>query len=930
VVALLELATALPTTVQFKPLPPQTSYLLDIRNLLPEVLATWKKDLSPDFTPGAETPELPHISDKKIKERLRPFLKQAAEVASGLAVEEKLVDHLFERLADAHPEVVRVLFRFVKASALRSDSQAERSSKTALRNSFRQDVHLDDEAPILVIGRPDDFGGYDVPVHEAPADEQEPTDFRRLMDRAGYPNRFYFTGTKSHLGICDRKTWSTYRETQRGVLDVGFIYMGRLDNGHPVMVATGTTSLGTYASVRLLLQNRPDVQQAVGEFIGARSASCVDIGFQCHLESLSGSRPFPLAHSPQHLRIEILNPNDMVGYAWSRAAHRQLRFLLAKPLPATARELHADECMEWAVAAGEDDQEAGGRRLHQIRIEVKQPQEINRNQLLLPSEPMARLVAKIRADLQADRQVWSRRLEEWGTPPLTGIEEDRSYRTFHPILLLGATGTGKQWIAELIAKDWTGETLEGEQDSWRASGQGRLAVLNAARKSLNERLDKWKEAQADEASGLLTFSAVACPETLLDSELFGVAKETATGVAERPGAFIMAGTGVLFLDEFLELPSEQQARLLVALQTGRVRPAGAGREYAYVSRLVAATNRASTEDELMRLVSEKVVRADLVARFSRRYALPPLRERALEIIPLLIELLRADRLLGAEQLERGVVRISRPALEALASYHYPENIRDLRRLADNLPDDLVEAFRQKIGPDDKRPFAALAQHAICLKHLAHLGVVSSPPKTHEELEFFEFQLAFPDADSIPRQSDPDVAKFLFPELYGIRASLRAMKKCADAWPAGGDLTGEELAERIRKEPFWDGFRKLHHVLQEIHAGFHKDNKKGLRLREIREAIKAARERMGERFANELPFARYEELFYKSWKSPTIKRDYVEKLKDWNSIIDAAVAELQKRKKQDAEIKRPGKPQTLHNRVTLSILLGHALPDNWPD
>ena len=43
--------------------------------------------------------------------------------------------------------------------------------------------------------------------------------------------------------------------------------------------------------------------------------------------------PFPLAYSPQNLRIEILNPNDMVGYTWSRTAYRKLQFLFYRPVP---------------------------------------------------------------------------------------------------------------------------------------------------------------------------------------------------------------------------------------------------------------------------------------------------------------------------------------------------------------------------------------------------------------------------------------------------------------------------------------------------------------------------------------------------------------------------------------------------------------------
>ena len=201
--------------------------------------------------------------------------------------------------------------------------------------------------------------------------------------------------------------------------------------------------------------------------------------------------------------------------------------------------------MRWHLEDTDDEHRSGGRRLHQISVEVKSREILHRNQLLLPSEALAELITTIRADLRADRQVWSKKLHKWGESPVPAIQDDDSYRTFRPILVLGATGTGKQWIAELIAKDWAGETLEEEQSRWQSSATKRLVVLNKAHASLDEHLVKWPDTPAGQSRGLLTFSAVSCPDTLLDSELFGVAHETASGVAEKPGAFIMAGTGIL-------------------------------------------------------------------------------------------------------------------------------------------------------------------------------------------------------------------------------------------------------------------------------------------------------------------------------------------------------------------------------------------------
>lgn len=198
-------------------------------------------------------------------------------------------------------------------------------------------------------------------------------------------------------------------------------------------------------------------------------------------------------------------------------------------------------------------------------------------------------------DMRIDLADWRAKLDGWRDAAnrfLTNIEQDPSYRTHRPILLLGETGVGKQWIADAIADRWAGETLEDEQHHWpwdqsaRATGR-RLIVLNAAHDSLAVKIIHWYESfvpgrksiLGQDNHRMLTFNAVSCPETLLDSELFGIAKGAGADVRERPGEFVVAGSGVLFLDELLELPLHSQARLRVSLDSGKVYPAGAGRDY---------------------------------------------------------------------------------------------------------------------------------------------------------------------------------------------------------------------------------------------------------------------------------------------------------------------------------------------------------------
>lgn len=931
--ALLELATVLPANVQFKPFLPQRRYLLDIRELLPEVLRSWQSELELPLKEGGERTVLP-AAPAKLPDDFRPFLNQVVEAlvpaSSGIDAE-----GLYANLVTRRPDVVQVLLRFVLPQQ-RSGAKAPEGDTRPVESAVQEDFQLSDEAPTLIVGRPEDFRGY----HARPV-ESEWTDFRQLLDRAGYPNRFYFATTEPRPTLCDRKTRRIHRQIHYGTDDVGFLFLSRLDTGRPVMVAAGVSSLGTYAAVRLLQQHRPDLERLAEVFYHETHATSVDIGFRCRLERLANDRPFPLGLAPRHLRIELLNPDDPLGYTWSRSAYRQLSFLFA---PSPAPPLPRGRYLTWSFGGSKELAEASEhRRLSRFRLNVVQAEAVGKNQFLLPSGPMEDVVRRILEDIEADRRGWRNKLEDWGDSPLERIEQDRSYRTFRPTLLLGATGVGKEWIAQLIASRWAGKTLETDLARIRVDRERSLPrqalgrkkedrpvsasddILETCQRALAAQLQHWREAAphaataADISSSWLTFSPVSYPETLLDAELFGIADEVATGVKGRPGAFIVAGTGVLFLDELLELPLEQQSRLLVALQTGRVRPAGAGREYAYVSHLVAATNRASSEAELLRLVEEKVVRRDLVARFSHRYAIPAVRQRPLEIIPILLMLLRAERLTRARRNGATYFRISRPALEVLATYSYPENVRDLRRLADSLPDELVQSFAQR--SDDLK---TIADHAVCLRHLRLLGTAAvadegadlSEGSLPHETDFFEFELTFP-AQAAAVLDDPAVGSRYPLGLERIAGALREMKACVDrTWPDLEDLDGARLKDLINQDDFRPHFAQLHAVLLEEH-----NRRDRLRPGDINAAMQecpAAVEHL-------LPFARYAQAFGRVPR----RRGNIDpaRLRQWNAAIQELVRTLEEQLSADStahEQRNRRRPRGLHSGVMLSVLLGHAV------
>ena len=203
------------------------------------------------------------------------------------------------------------------------------------------------------------------------------------------------------------------------------------------------------------------------------------------------------------------------------------------------------------------------------------------------------------------------------------------------VLILGETGTGKDLIARAIHN--------------RSGRSGRFVALNCA----------------------------AVPETLLDSELFGHVKGAFTGATEeKRGLFREADGGTLFLDEIGNIPLPAQFRLLRALQEGTVRPVGDDREASVDTRVIAATSRRLDEAVLSGAFREDLLyRLDVI-----RISLPPLRERPEDIILLFEHFSR--KLARQYQLSR--LEIMDSFLDALLSYGWPGNVRQLENYAERL------------------------------------------------------------------------------------------------------------------------------------------------------------------------------------------------------------------------------------------------------
>ncbi len=167
-------------------------------------------------------------------------------------------------------------------------------------------------------------------------------------------------------------------------------------------------------------------------------------------------------------------------------------------------------------------------------------------------------------------------------------------------------------------------------------------------------------------SPFVALNVATLPSELLESELFGHVRGAFTGaVAAKRGLFEEAHRGTLFLDEIAEMPLPLQAKLLRVLQEGELRRIGDPRPITVDVRILSATHR-----DLRAQVARGLFREDLFYRLKVfTLALPPLRERPEDILPL--------ARMFAERLGRAPLALSPAATAALKRYAWPGNVREL-------------------------------------------------------------------------------------------------------------------------------------------------------------------------------------------------------------------------------------------------------------
>ena len=242
------------------------------------------------------------------------------------------------------------------------------------------------------------------------------------------------------------------------------------------------------------------------------------------------------------------------------------------------------------------------------------------------------------------------------------------------VMITGETGTGKELIAKTI-----------HYNSSRSDGP--FVAINCS----------------------------AIPESIFEAEMFGVEKGVATGVEKRIGKIEQADGGTLFFDEIGDMPLPAQAKILRVIQDRLLDRVGGRKPFAIDVRIIAATNK-----DLRQALPDKTFREDLFYRLNVVHLhMPPLRDRA-EDIPLLLNsfLVESTRRLG-----RPPMHFSKDALETLAAYPWPGNIRELENEVERA---VALAANHTITVDDlrdhvrsSRPKASPAGNAASLKETEH-------------------------------------------------------------------------------------------------------------------------------------------------------------------------------------------------------------------
>lgn len=193
-----------------------------------------------------------------------------------------------------------------------------------------------------------------------------------------------------------------------------------------------------------------------------------------------------------------------------------------------------------------------------------------------------------------------------------------------------------------------------------------------------ELVARWIHEKSNRVSGpLVEVNCAAIPSELIESELFGHEKGSFTSaIKQRIGKFEQANGGTLFLDEIGDMSLSAQAKVLRALQEGKITRVGADKDINVDVRVIAATNK-----NLLKEVEEKSFRLDLYHRLSVILIHVPSLNQRRDDIPVLV-----DQFLDDICVDYGIARknIDDDAIKMLQEYDWTGNIRELRNVVERL------------------------------------------------------------------------------------------------------------------------------------------------------------------------------------------------------------------------------------------------------
>jgi len=214
----------------------------------------------------------------------------------------------------------------------------------------------------------------------------------------------------------------------------------------------------------------------------------------------------------------------------------------------------------------------------------------------------------------------------------------------------------------------------------------------------------------------IALNCTAIPETVFESEMFGIERGVATGVEKRIGKIEQAQGGTIFLDEVGDMPLAAQGKILRVIEDRQVERIGGRSSIPVDVRILAATNR-----NLKEQIEKGLFRADLYYRLNViNLHIPPLRERR-EDISLLIAFF-AER--GAKMMGRECVSFSPEALDRLQAYPWPGNVRELENEVERA---IALSHGRAINLDD------LSENVLAYDPEAKEGLILPPVKRAERL-----------------------------------------------------------------------------------------------------------------------------------------------------------------------------------------------------